>query len=155
MKVSVHNLVGSAQVPVDEREQTIVELCERSVQRLAAAMPGIEVGCLFRFGDVLRHLAHAGTMRLIYEVPREQGGVVWRAADEARIQLVKDVRADPDYLPSDDRISSEIAAPVIVGGALVGIIDVEFPGRVFDQDAVESIESEARRLADELAPYVT
>jgi L-methionine (R)-S-oxide reductase len=137
---------------VDEQER-IVDVLTRAAERLSALLDDAEVGCLYRFGDSLRHLAHAGRLPLIYEVPRVHGGVSWRALEQAETQLVSDVRADPDYLASDDSVVAEIAAPIVVRGTVVGVVDVEFPGRVFDVDEVEVVESEARRLGAELAPY--
>jgi putative methionine-R-sulfoxide reductase with GAF domain len=140
--------------PVDESEQTITRLCEETAERLAAVLPDGEIGCLFRYGDTFRHVAHRGDLRLIYEIPHEQGGVVWRAAECGETQRVADVRADPDYLASDERVRSEVATPVTVGGQVVAVLDVEFPERVFESEEAETIEAEAERLAGELAPYV-
>ena len=138
---------------MDEQERSIVDVLEQAAERLSSLLDDAEVGCLYRFGDSLRHLAHAGRLPLIYEVPRAQGGVAWRAAEQVETQLVSDVRADPDYLASDESVIAEIAAPIVVRGTVVGVVDVEFPGRVFDEGEVEVVESEARRLGAELAPY--
>lgn len=139
---------------MDESEQTITRLCEETAERLAAALPDAEIGCLFRYEDSLRHIAHRGDLRLIYEIRREQGGVVWRAAQSGESQRVEDVRSDPDYLASDERVRSEVATPVTVGERVVAVIDVEFPERVFEGREAETVEAEAERLAGELAPYV-
>jgi putative methionine-R-sulfoxide reductase with GAF domain len=141
--------------PVGERESDISRICDQSVRRLAARLEGVEVGCLFRFGDVLRHVAHTGRLHLIYEIPNDQGGVAWRAAHHGEIQLVEDVRADPDYLAADDSVRSEIAAPVRSAQGVVAVLDIEFPGRVFDQEAIAAVEDEAERLGAELGPYVS
>jgi putative methionine-R-sulfoxide reductase with GAF domain len=138
---------------VNERERTVIELSEQAVRRLSAALPDAEIGGLLRVGDTLRHVAHAGNLRVIYEVRREQGGVVWRAADTAEIQLVEDVRRDPDYLASDAEVRSEIAAPIRAGGRVVAVLDVEFPGRVFSADEAERIREETARLESELTGY--
>jgi putative methionine-R-sulfoxide reductase with GAF domain len=140
---------------VAERDSNISRVCDESVRRLAADLDGVEVGCLFRFGDVLRHVAHTGRLHLIYEIPSEQGGVVWRAAHHGELQLVEDVSSDPDYLAADESVRSEIAAPVRSGSAVVAVLDVEFPGRVFDQVAIAAVQAEAERLGSELAPYVS
>jgi putative methionine-R-sulfoxide reductase with GAF domain len=137
-----------------DNEQTIIRICEEAVERVSSATGDAEVGCLFRYGDTLRHVAHRGDLRLIYEVPHGQGSVVWRAADRGESQRVEDVRADPVYLASDERVRSEVATPVTVGGEVVAVLDVEFPERVFASEEAEAIEAEATRLADELAPYV-
>jgi putative methionine-R-sulfoxide reductase with GAF domain len=136
--------VGAA---LDERR--VIELCERAVRRLAEAVPGVEVGALQRTGNVLRHIAHVGELRLIYEVRREQGGVAWRAADTGEVQLVEDVRSDPDYLASDERVRAEIAAPVHVGADVAFVLDVEFPGRGFSPEEARRVEAEADRLGRE------
>jgi putative methionine-R-sulfoxide reductase with GAF domain len=137
---------------VDETERSIIEVFERAAERLSSVLDDAEIGCLYRYGDTLRHVAHAGRLRLIYEVPREQGGVVWRAVERGEVQLVEDVRADPDYLASDESVRAEVAAPVVVDETVVGVVDVEFPGRVYEQVEVEAVKSEARRLGAELAP---
>ena len=138
-----------------EREGDISRICGESVRRLAARLEDAEVGCLFRFGEVLRHVAHTGRLHLIYEIPSDQGGVVWRAAHHGELQLVEDVRADPDYLAADDSVRSEIAAPVRRPSGIVAVLDVEFPGRVFDDEAIAAVEDEAERLGAELEPYVS
>jgi putative methionine-R-sulfoxide reductase with GAF domain len=131
---------------VDEQERRVIELCQAAVERLAAALPDAEIGGLMRSGDVLRHVAHAGSLRVIYEVRREQGGVSWRAAETGELQLVEDVRSDPDYLASDARVHSEIAAPVAVRHQVAFVLDVEFPGRVFTAAEARAVESEAELL---------
>jgi putative methionine-R-sulfoxide reductase with GAF domain len=104
-----------------------------------------------RVGDTLRHVAHVGTLRFIYEIPREHGGVAWRAAETGEIQLVEDVRRDPDYLASDERVTSEVAAPVGPPGSVVAVLDAEFPDRVFSAAEAAQVESAAARLGRELA----
>jgi putative methionine-R-sulfoxide reductase with GAF domain len=138
---------------VEERESDISRICEESVRRLATRLEDVEVGCLFRFGDVLRHVAHTGRLHLIYEIPSDQGGVAWRAAHHGEMQLVQDVGSDPDYLAADESVRSEIAAPVRSSAGVVAVLDVEFPGRVFDQVAIAAVEDEAERLGGELEPY--
>ncbi len=52
-------------------------------------------------------------------------GIISRAARTAEPQNVPDVLKDPDYITGDERIRSELAAPVVVNGDVVGVIDVE------------------------------
>jgi putative methionine-R-sulfoxide reductase with GAF domain len=137
------------QVPVNERR--VIDLCEEAVERLSETLPEAEVGALVREGESLRHVAHAGRLRVIYEVRRDQGGVVWRAVESGQTQLVEDVRGDPDYLASDERVESEIAAPVHAGGDVVLVLDIEFPRRAFTAEEAEAVEAEAARLARALA----
>ena len=138
------------EVPVDEPERRVIEVCQAAVERLAAALPDAEIGCLLRSADTFRHVAHAGTLRVIYVVRHEQGGVVWRAADRGETQIVEDVRSDPDYLASDELVRSEIAAPIRARGEVLLVLDVEFPGRVFTPEEVRAVEEEAERLGEEV-----
>lgn len=138
---------------LNERERDIVAGCERAVSRLGEALRDPEISCLVRDGDVLRNLAHRARLRLIFEIPRDQGGISWRALEQAEPQLVENVRSDPDYLTSDESITSEVAAPVEIDGEVVAVLDVEFPGRVFAPEDVTRIQDEAARLADDLRDY--
>ena len=134
-----------------EGESDINRVCDESVRRLAATLESVEIGCLFRFGDVLRHVAHTGRLHLIFEVPSDQGGVVWRAAHHGELQLVEDVGSDPDYLAADESVRSEIAAPVRSGSSVVAVLDVEFPERPFTPGEADVILAAAARLESELA----
>jgi GAF domain-containing protein len=135
---------------LEDREQRIAALLEEAVERLEPQLAGAEIGALLQVGVAFRHVAHAGSFRLIYEVPRERGGVVWRAAESGEAQLVEDVRSDPDYLASDERVRSEIAAPVKWLGEVVAVLDIEFPDRVFTAAEVDAVRAESRRLEREL-----
>jgi diguanylate cyclase (GGDEF)-like protein len=52
-------------------------------------------------------------------------GIVGRAIRTGEPQLVMDVRADPDYLPMDPRVTSEYALPLRLGGRTVGVLNLE------------------------------
>jgi GAF domain-containing protein len=131
----------------------VVVACDRSVHRLGRSLEDPEISCLLRDGDLLRNVAHRSRLRLIFEVPREQGGIVWRTIERNEIQLVEDVRQDPDYLTTDPSIRSEIAAPVRVEGEVVAVLDLEFPDRVFEDPDVALVRDAAARLGAELARY--
>jgi GAF domain-containing protein len=137
----------------DKREQAVVAACDRVVRDLEGELEDPEISCLFREGDVLRNVAHRSRLRLIFEVPRKQGGIVWRAVERGEIQLVEDVRRDPDYLTTDPSICSEIAAPVLLGAEVAAVLDAEFPERVFGDADVAAIREAAARLGAELAGY--
>jgi GAF domain-containing protein len=131
----------------------VVAACDRWVHRLGQGLEDPEISCLLRDGDILRNVAHRSRLRLIFEVPREQGGIVWRTIERNEIQLVEDVRRDPDYLTTDPSIRSEIAAPVRVEGEVVAVLDLEFPDRVFEDADVALVRDAAARLGAELAGY--
>ena len=52
-------------------------------------------------------------------------GVVGRAARTQEVQLVQNVGMDPDYVPGDRRVVSEIAAPMVLDGVLLGVLNIE------------------------------
>jgi len=137
----------------DKREREVVAACDRSVLQLGRDLEDPEISCLLREGDRLRNVAHRSRLRLIFEIRREQGGIVWRTVDRSEIQLVEDVRRDPDYLTTDPSIRSEIAAPVVVENDVVAVIDLEFPDRVFGEADVATVRRAAARLGAELARY--
>ena len=136
---------------VEDREGRIAELCRGAVERLRGELgPTRDVGCLLRYDDVLRHVAHLSRMRLVYEIPEEWVGILWRAVTEERTQVVKDVRSDPDYLTQNEDVRAEIAAPIRVGDRVVGVLNVECANGLDEGDATV-VEREAGRLARELA----
>jgi GAF domain-containing protein len=139
----------------DERERDVVAACEGAVHLLGRDLEDPEISCLLLDGDRLRNVAHRSRLRLISEIPREQGGIAWRTLERAEAQLVEDVRRDPDYLTSDPSISSEIAAPVLVEREAVAVLDLEFPGRVFGEADVALVRDAAARLGTELARYAS
>jgi hypothetical protein len=140
-----------ADVPL-EREQSLTEVCSQAVDRLAAKLPGAHVYCHLLVGEALRVIASEGGLRLIYEVQRDQGGICWRAVETGEAQLVEDVRRDPDYMASDERVRAEIAVPVAGEGETMLVLDAEFTDRAFTPEEAETVRAEAARLEDELSP---
>lgn len=52
-------------------------------------------------------------------------GVIGRAAAEQATQFVPDVLADPDYRAARDDVRSEVAAPILHDGELLGVVNFE------------------------------
>jgi diguanylate cyclase (GGDEF)-like protein len=52
-------------------------------------------------------------------------GVVGRAIRTGQPQLAMDVRADPDYVEVDPRVTSEYALPIRLGGRTLGVLNLE------------------------------
>ena len=52
-------------------------------------------------------------------------GIIGRAAATRQTQFVPDVLADPDYLAARDDVRSEVAAPVVHGDELLGVVNFE------------------------------
>lgn len=134
-----------------ERDDSIIELCHRAVERLSRRVPDAQLYCHMRVGDGLRVIASEGRLRLIYEVKQSQGGICWRAVETGEPQLVEDVRQDPDYMATDERVRSEIAVPVALGGEIVLVLDAEFADRSFTAAEAGAMHEEATTLERELA----
>ncbi len=70
-------------------------------------------------------------------------GVCGTAVAERRTQVVPDVHAFPGHIACDDRSRSEIVVPVVVGGRVVGVLDVDSPRvgtfDIEDRRALETI----------------
>ncbi len=114
-------------------------------------MPDAQLYCHMRVGDGLRVVAAEGGLRMIYEVRQSQGGICWRAVETGEPQLVGDVRSDPDYMATDERVRGEIAVPVALDDEIVVVLDAEFADRSFTAEEAQAMEAEAAVLAGELA----
>jgi putative methionine-R-sulfoxide reductase with GAF domain len=137
-------------VPV-ERDDSVIELCRQAVDRLSRRLPEAQLYCHMRVGDALRVVAAEGRLRLIYEVKQSQGGICWRAVESGEPQLVEDVRGDPDYMATDERVRAEIALPVALDDEIVVVLDAEFSDRSFTPEEAEVMQQEADALRRELA----
>ncbi|MCS7007607.1 MAG: diguanylate cyclase [Gaiellaceae bacterium] len=61
---------------------------------------------------------------------RMDRGVIGRAVRLGQPQVVLDVLADPDYISAAHDVVSEVAAPLLRGGSVVGLLNVESRGAV-------------------------
>lgn len=52
-------------------------------------------------------------------------GIIGRAATTRQTQFVANVLADPDYLAARDDVRSEVAAPIVHGDELLGVVNFE------------------------------
>jgi len=76
-----------------------------------------------------------------------QQGVIGRAFRTGQTQLVRDVRADPDYIPGHPQIRSELAVPIKRGERALGVLNLE-------SDALDAFDSEDVQLMESLADAV-
>ena len=135
---------------MEEDAQAVLEACVSAIERLHRELPDREVSCLLRTENVLRNVAHAAELRVVYEIPHDWGGVLWRAVDEGTTQFVPDVKADADYLAQDESIRAEIAVPVWAGDDVVGALNVESTTPLGKRE-VKIAERAAEDLGSELA----
>jgi GAF domain-containing protein len=77
-------------------------------------------------------------------------GLIGRAAREGRPAVSGDVRAEADYMnvPEMVDVRSEVVVPVLLDGAVWGVIDIEeVRGDAFDGDDVRLLEIVAAQLS--------
>ena len=94
------------------------------VQALALSLGQSSVTLYERDSDDLVPRAHAGLGTVIERV-RIDRGVIGRVFRSARAALVADVATDAEFLAFASDVASEIAVPVLVDGAVFGVVDVQ------------------------------
>lgn len=78
-------------------------------------------------------------------------GVCGVAARDGATQLVEDVHAFPGHIACDARSRSELVVPIVRGGEVLGVIDLDSPDLArFDEDDKAGIEALADLLSDRL-----
>ena len=75
-------------------------------------------------------------------------GIMGRSVRLGRIELVPDVKADPDYVAAHPRVQSEVAMPLRTGNSIVGILNIESERSLPDHAEEMFVE-----LAAALAPH--
>jgi putative methionine-R-sulfoxide reductase with GAF domain len=132
-------------------EDGVVAVCQNAVERLERRVPSAHVSCLMRVGETLRVIASSGPLRLIYEMPRDRGGICWRAVETGQAQLIEDVRLDADYVAADENVRAEVAVPVRHGDEGTLVLDAEFPGRPFSREEAEAVQAVAALLEEDVS----
>lgn len=78
-------------------------------------------------------------------------GVCGTAAATGAVQVVADVHAFPGHIACDAASRSELVVPVLRGGAVIAVIDLDSPVlERFDQSDAAGIESLASILSDRI-----
>ncbi|MBX9797382.1 GAF domain-containing protein [Sphingomonas sp.] len=78
-------------------------------------------------------------------------GVCGTAAATRTTQLVADVHAFPGHIACDADSASELVVPIMRGGVLLGVLDLDSPTPArFDEDDARGVEALAALLADRL-----
>jgi putative methionine-R-sulfoxide reductase with GAF domain len=78
-------------------------------------------------------------------------GNIGLVARTGQLLVIPDVSSDPNYRKCFSQVRSEIIAPVISKGTIVGVIDVEMDSR-YDPSFAANVEVE--RLAERLAELI-
>jgi L-methionine (R)-S-oxide reductase len=75
-------------------------------------------------------------------------GVCGVAASTGEVQRVEDVHAFPGHIPCDSASNSEIVLPLVRGGALLGVLDLDSPKPArFDEEDEAGLRTVAEILA--------
>ena len=75
-------------------------------------------------------------------------GVCGTAAATGETQLVADVHAFPGHIACDAASASEIVVPILIDGAVVGVLDLDSPRRArFDSDDARGLQALVARIA--------
>ena len=78
-------------------------------------------------------------------------GVCGVAAADAATQLVEDVHAFPGHIACDSVTNSELVVPVLRGGDVVAVIDLDSPSKArFDEEDRAGIERLAEIISDRI-----
>jgi signal transduction histidine kinase len=93
-------------------------------------------------------LSHALTKPIEGEFWLDGRGLVAAAARTAQMIYAPDVRADARYLEDDPNMRSELAAPLIASGQVIGVLNLESPRlEAFDRAARRLFAAYAKRVA--------
>ncbi len=101
-------------------------------------------------GDHLRLGAQRGYSRSI-ETFDGTIGLLGRARSTGKVILAADVAEDPDYLEVDSRTVSEIVAPLIADGRVIGVLNIESHDRRLDRTDRDLVAVIAGRMASAIA----
>src|ERR1041384_7985102 len=83
--------------------------------------------CVYSSTDLSRLVKEPGRVIPIGSLASadQRIGVMGRAVRTKEPQVVKDVRADQDYIEFDKRTVSEITVPLVDGGSVIGALNIE------------------------------
>jgi putative methionine-R-sulfoxide reductase with GAF domain len=121
---------------------------DRTVARLADEEARFDwVGVYLLEGDALVLGPYRGKPTEHERIPLGHG-VCGAVAATGRTEVVPDVRARPGHIACDIHTRSEVVAPIVRDGVVLGVVDVDSnePG-VFGEREVQAIEDAAREIA--------
>jgi HD-GYP domain-containing protein (c-di-GMP phosphodiesterase class II) len=124
---------------VEEMVELVVEELHGTFAFYLAAIQRLDPDGTLRLVAGSGALAEVMTEFLLVEQSQERG-VNGRVARSGVTALVPDTRADPDYIQRDPETDprSELSVPIVVDGAVWGVLNLESPetGAFTDADAV-------------------
>jgi diguanylate cyclase (GGDEF)-like protein len=104
------------------------ELLDRIVRYIRERFP-LEFAAMVMFDGPSRELVHTAIAGDVFLEPAERWpldrGVIGRCLRTATTQYVADVRADPEYVPLNERVTSELAVPIRFQDEILGALNLE------------------------------
>jgi L-methionine (R)-S-oxide reductase len=124
------------------------EAIERTVARLHQEEPTFDwVGVYVLNGDTLVLGPFRGTPTEHERIPLGQG-VCGSVAKTRETEVVPDVRARPGHIACNINTRSEVVAPILRDGRVLGVLDVDSnTPNAFGQREVAAVEAAAEELA--------
>ncbi|MGY4706566.1 GAF domain-containing protein [Candidatus Bipolaricaulota sp. J31] len=131
------------------------ELVAEAVEILRTVFQYGHVGVFLREGNWL--VSHGGAYSEVFAQDKElfrpferlplDRGICGRVLRTGRSALVSDVRRDPDYVAAHPEVRSELAVPIVEGGEVLGVINLESADpAAFTAEDRELLESLGRQM---------
>jgi len=122
---------------------------ERTVARLHEQGPVFDwVGVYVMDGDALALGPYRGNPTEHDRIPLAQG-VCGSVAASGETEVVPDVRGRPGHIACDINTRSEVVAPILLDGRVLGVLDVDSNTvNAFGEREVALVEAAARELAE-------
>ncbi len=117
---------------------------------LAEFLPAVNWAGFYRMVDGELVLGPFIGRAACIRIPLGQG-VCGTAASDAATQLVEDVHAFPGHIACDAASRSELVVPIMRGGAVTAVIDLDSPDLArFDAEDAAGIEALAQLLSERI-----
>jgi GAF domain-containing protein len=117
---------------------------------LAEFLPAVNWAGFYRMVDGELVLGPFIGRAACIRIPLGQG-VCGTAASDAATQLVEDVHAFPGHIACDAASRSELVVPIMLGGAVTAVIDLDSPDLArFDAEDAAGIEALAQLLSERI-----
>lgn len=103
---------------------SVPDACQATVRALSEQLPGT-IAVLLDLRGRLRCFGAAGAWQVFDGVPSD-AGVIGRVFRTGLAAEVTDVRADPDYIPLDPDVRTEVCTPIVgPHGPPFGVVNIE------------------------------
>ena len=130
--------------PTSETLEQIVELLRGNL--------GYDFVSLYLGDETRMRLAAQAGYETVIEEFDTSTGVIGRVIRTKTLAFVPDVTTDPDYVSAAGSVRSEISAPLLADGNLLGVVNVEARATAdLDASDVEAMQLVAERMASALA----